>query len=538
MSSSTSWASVSPQAGPSSSSSFPSSAEISLPVHPSHSLGPFVLGSSIHSVLTYLRQPYVSSSHYPHVEVAYDVGSVLNTPIRVRPTRGLDLIFARPQAGPPRLVCIVVSLQSIAGATTSSEVDDDEDDGRSSAHDRQLKPLLKAQSLQGLPRGKIQQLLGPTYPAKRHTRGDGLHVLSSNGTQSRAYNDSQSRAQKRVPTTVSPALLSKSSATTASSSSSSSAPATAAARSPSPSPAWILSYEGLSFLFDDKGSDPSRDARPTHLVVCRGSDPLDPEELRWPIPAKSAPGPDTTTTSPHGLQLCDAQIHPGRGVTLSLLAAPSPPPDISEELLAKRLAKVELLLNKTSQQDALLDLGSPERPWSKSQSAHVDEGSNGLMSRPEFWSYPSLGLDLLFRASTSTEPSSDDKGGTNMVLHKVVLHSDVPGSAAWGRYEFAPWSMEVAPQAQSGLGASKPFEATIDTKPSELFDHLSQSRPSERETMHLDRSAQDEFRGRLHLDVRTELRGFPGCVAEVLPEGKGERGSLAVIVAWTVVPFE
>lgn len=56
--------------------------------------------------------------------------------------------------------------------------------------------------------------------------------------------------------------------------------------------------------------------------------------------------------------------------------------------------------------------------------------------------------------------------------------------------------------------------------------------------MHLDRSAQDEFRGRLHLDVRTELRGFPGCVAEVLPEGKGERGSLAVIVAWTVVPFE
>lgn len=155
-------------------------------------------------------------------------------------------------------------------------------------------------------------------------------------------------------------------------------------------------------------------------------------------------------------------------MTLSLLAAPSPPPDISEELLVKRLAKVELLLNKTSQQDALLDLGSPERPWSKGQSAGVDENSNGLMSRPEFWSYPSLGLDLLFRASTNTEPSSDDKGGTDMVLHKVVLHSDVPGSAAWGRYEFAPWSMEVAPHAQSGLEASKPFEATIDTKVSRV----------------------------------------------------------------------
>lgn len=62
--------------------------------------------------------------------------------------------------------------------------------------------------------------------------------------------------------------------------------------------------------------------------------------------------------------------------------------------------------------------------------------------------------------------------------------------------------------------------------------------------MHLDRSAEDEFRSLLRLDVRTELRGFPGAVAEVLPlpgnsgrpTKEGEtRSSDSVIVGWTIV---
>jgi hypothetical protein len=105
-----------------------------------------------------------------------------------------------------------------------------------------------------LSRGDIQQLFGPTYPARRYTSTDGLHdylPLSANKT-------------------------------TASSSSSSSS---SNLRPPLQKERWILSYDGFSFLFEAEGQDRnelSKNARPVALVLHVGEDPLNPGEVPWP----------------------------------------------------------------------------------------------------------------------------------------------------------------------------------------------------------------------------------------------------------------
>ncbi|CAO1638414.1 unnamed protein product [Sympodiomycopsis kandeliae] len=378
-----------------------------------------------------------------------------------------------------------------------------------------------------LTRGSIQQLFGPTYPARKHaTKVDGSFGAAFGTKQ--AGNSSKTTSQ------------------------------------------WILSYEGLAFLFDDDTSrtgpsDVHTDAQPSSLVVFAGNDPLHPDELQWPQQTDiQGEGSTGTSSNAHGLICAKAVMQPERGLELHLL---SPPYQSTSTP-----ALLELTLNETAQQDILLDLGPPERKWVKEGTKWSSDHhpatldyENVLLSSelksdwvsPEFWSYPSLGIDLLF--------SSAHQGP----LSKIILHSDIPGSATWSRYEFVPWIIkgssekagdsvavkskssrkekdkssgsndsDISPSMQTHSG-----QADINTNLTTLYSLLGPC--PEKEIMTLDRSAETEFRNLLQLNVKTQLRGWKGLVGEVLnlpigssnpdghtnPDGEGE----GVVVAWSIV---
>lgn len=300
-------------------------------------------------------------------------------------------------------------------------------------------------------------------------------------------------------------------------------------------------------------------------------------------------------------------LQPHQSLRLELIRPPYPAPGS----LSSTTATVLLTLQSTTQQDVLLDLGSPQKTWSKPGSGATGVNGNEVgvdlsnagesnghsvyerlhtdalfaplyaVNPPpdEFWSYPSLGIDLLF---TSHEPTGDEDEASATILSKIVIHSDIPGSASWGRYEFCPWTIVAPDQTGRGLGLrldrdgnevreeSQP-SAQSDTKTIDSSTPLSQvkaflsrhyapdettndstraqepSSPtatrSSKETMDLDRSADPlEFKGLLVLDVRTQLRGWKGLIGEILPMRKGvsdqkedngkEEGT---ITTWTIV---
>ncbi|PWN25835.1 hypothetical protein BDZ90DRAFT_64325 [Jaminaea rosea] len=530
-------------------------------------------------------------------------------PIRIQPCPGVDLIFATSQAGDmvagaPRLQCIVVSLDDDEEAAGADPTDQQQYHRPISLTYRgqkleDLRPGRGAKTTEKLTRGAIQQIFGPTYPATRYVQGDGLHALEDVMSKSGASGTS-SKKMASNGTTV---------------------PMTGS--SVPPRSKWMIAYAGLTFVFDGDssapntsrggqrstssttntsgGGDVSKSTHPTHLIIHHGDDVLHPTELAWPVAAPqhgedpaggqvSLPRHTTAysarSTEPIAagqLLLHSARLLPGSGMDLFLLAAPFPPPSTA----APNLAKVELRLGetRTASSSGTQSAGRRERQGgvdvADGINGHISprRQSNGEHGRAEFWSYPSLGLDLLFYHQRPQSPScgrraaaqQDDDDASDFddfvgdsedgrdgvdggaVLAKIVVHSDVPGSALWGRYECVPWYMEEQDQEAGNKARSKRIDRT--TPPSQLrsltsyFPRTKTSSPSTstHETMHLDRSADvGEFcptRGTLKLDVRTSLEGFPGAVAEVGHEdgkatdhGQGQgQGEGGVVVAWTIV---
>lgn len=263
---------------PASSSSASSSSSsraplLPLPLSPSTSLGPFILGSSLYTTLLYLRQTTGPCANlYPKVEVVFDhQDPTAGGAILIRPTKQLSLVFAHSVArqgaarGGPRLRIIVLDFEAGGSRGSGQTIHASNEESSKEAGKRRLDLTYKGQKCHvgqngatttnstSLTRGTIQQLFGPTYPARKHLPGDGLHEGrggASSSSSSKIERSLQSAAEQ-----------------------------------------WILSYEGMAFLFDASGSDQAdltKAAKPVRMVVFNGSDPLKPNDVRWPLAGGSS----------------------------------------------------------------------------------------------------------------------------------------------------------------------------------------------------------------------------------------------------------
>ncbi|KAK0543078.1 hypothetical protein OC844_007662 [Tilletia horrida] len=108
--------------------------------------------------------------------------------------------------------------------------------------------------------------------------------------------------------------------------------------------------------------------------------------------------------------------------------------------------------------------------------AEFEEGEamDEVHDNPEFWNYFDLGIDLLFATPALTPAAVASSGGGNAngaqsvqpglgkgagaggVLLKVIVHSNVPGSALFQRFHRCPWVVVPAvPSSSVGSGAGK-----------------------------------------------------------------------------------
>lgn len=160
-----------------------------------------------------------------------------------------------------------VVLLSLSDESSQEDIGASSESEEETAYTRRVELLWKGKTLHSdggeeakrgrlassmLSRGDIQQLFGPTYPARRYTSTDGLHnYLPLSGNKASASSSCSS-------STLQP---------------------------PAQKERWALSYDGFSFLFDAEGQDRSelsKNARPIALVLHVGEDPLNPGEVPWP----------------------------------------------------------------------------------------------------------------------------------------------------------------------------------------------------------------------------------------------------------------
>ncbi|KAG7562661.1 hypothetical protein FFLO_01928 [Filobasidium floriforme] len=90
-------------------------------------------------------------------------------------------------------------------------------------------------------------------------------------------------------------------------------------------------------------------------------------------------------------------------------------------------------LHRTLAQDLLLDLGPPARKYTKQDGRFegMYGGKGGEEGGKVWWNYFHLGLDFLV---------DEDEAG---VVVKVMVHSNIPGTALFQRYARCPWEIVV-----------------------------------------------------------------------------------------------
>jgi len=146
------------------------------------------------------------------------------------------------------------------------------------------------------------------------------------------------------------------------------------------------------------------------------------------------------------------------------------------------------------------------------EAGHVDAG---YYDNPTFWNYFDLGIDLLFstpaltpasiasgsnasgaNSVTRLSSSTSSTGAAGGVLLKVIVHSNVPGSALFQRYNRCPWV--VIPPA-AGAGQEVSFHEPIDA--------LSSLLGAADDRIELDRATDADF---LPASARTSASGRSG----------------------------
>lgn len=535
---------------------------LDLVLRPSYALGPFKLGHSLWHVLNYLRS---NQSLYPQINITYEDGAPRLSPIVVVIQPNLHLIF---NGLTQRLVMITLenldsqqvgAPQSTSTAASSAATPEPSHRPVNLIYNGKLifsQGSTRSPSV-ALNRSTLHQILGPTYPGRpdsSFSSADSL-VASGSGSKIEAANERRNEV--------------------------------------------ILTYPGVAFCFALK-SNAAKDAdvdkhQPVSAMhIFAGADPHHPEDV-LAVPTLGTPSEaarpvsrsSRSTLSPTAAvgdyqqlnnerdraaldvdaiqircpALLEAEIVPARGVSLRFAQngasrVTSPPMDPSDVQSTSHI--VELLLGVTTPQDAMCDLGQPQRIFYKEDdrmrihgaaTGHANgrggrdraspngssnddplSGSHDADDSAFFYNYFDLGIDLLFSTNTLRMPSiaeAYDAAATGQArLEKVICHTNVPGDALFQRYNRCPW--RVSPQAtKDGLTAdatadaskatSKPIKATKSGIAAFSFeDHFDSTLSAGQDDrgMELDRGTCAEFKG---------SGGFSGAKSDVMGRQQGTK---------------
>lgn len=515
---------------------------LDLTLRPSFALGPFKLGHSLWHVLNYLRS---QQSLFPQINITYDQTAPRLSPIVVVIQPNLHLVF---HGVTQRLVMITLenldassSGASIVSPSTSSALASSEPSHRPVNLIYNGKLIYSRGSARSSPvalnRSTLHQILGPTYPGHAESSS-----ISTDSLVSTAYGNQGNGASKDRNE-------------------------------------FVLTYPGIAFCFTLKPDAP-KDAdidkfQPVSTIhIFSGTDPNHPEEvlvnpsvsLSTAEATRSSARPPKGTLSPTSaandyLQLnnerdraaldtdamaircptlLEANIRPGRGVALhfaksGVARTPSPLPDRNAAASPNGHAPhiVDLVLGLTTPQDALCDLGQPQRifykeddrmrihgsaaghgaragrDWASEASSSTDDsfaGSNDLDDSAFFYNYFDLGIDLLFSREASRMPSIAVAYSATATgqprLEKVVCHTNVPGDALFQRYNRCPWRVvslaatdaNTTSTGKTGVKAKAEKSTTSTFSFEDHFDSTLNAGEDDR-GMELDRGTCAEFKG-------------------------------------------
>ncbi|ETS60806.1 hypothetical protein PaG_04718 [Moesziomyces aphidis] len=562
------------------SSSF-SAPRLDLVLRPSLGLGPFKLGHSLWHVLNYLRS---QQSLFPHINIVYDETAPRLSPIVVTIQPSLHLIF---HATTQRLILITLENLDATASTGSRNGSPSAPAPASPSGEPSHRPVnlfyngkliyasgsARSQHVV-LNRSTLHQILGPTYPG----RSESSHVASESLVALAHGRKDAQHLQSRTE--------------------------------------FLLTYPGLAFCFTLKSDAPKAaevdKLQPVSSIhVFSGSDPDNPlDVLVAPSPDQGssdagAPGRlhKPGTLSPTAALgdyaqlnnerdraaldveaiyvgapvLLQADVTPGKSVALHFAKTgasrtASPLPGGGGTGAAATEAPVgnvvELMLGVTTPQDALCDLGQPQRIFYKEDdrmrihggsthagadgqtrgaAAGAREGSENSTATDEslaashelddsafFYNYFDLGIDLLFSKQTMRMPSGAEVYGAAALgqarLEKVVCHTNVPGDALFQRYNRCPWRVvrDVAKKtANTKSEAAFSFEDHFDSTLSKGQDDRG---------MELDRGTSAELRG----SGANQRRSVPALHAKSSaldgsPEREGATGELLIDLSTRLV---
>ncbi|KAL1582566.1 hypothetical protein WHR41_08713 [Cladosporium halotolerans] len=287
---------------------------------------------------------------------------------------------------------------------------------------------------------------------------------------------------------------------------------------------YVLSWPGIAFNFPLQHSawSPEKDhvsllgsqaAGPAaHMAIFEGKTWSD---TRKELFVREPTGPRSTTLAARPrdnlpAEIESASVEPGKRVTFER-RHPAPP--------------FTIVLNKTTPQDLVTELGAPDatfkptikdtapaqtthkrtgsttRPRSGSRlhpgsqpssysstntdsfetdfdSEDADEDPAERANRAAYWCYFSHGMDILVGPPGDNEPSRMSNGtNPDLVVKRVVVQGNVPGSAAFNRHRRLRWTLELPPSRPSAdqlLHSESHFESEL--KPVLLQTYTSAAR--------------------------------------------------------------
>ena len=515
---------------------------LDLVLRPSYALGPFKLGHSLWHVVNYLRS---NQSLFPQINITYDEAAPRLSPIVVTIQPNLHLVF---NGVTQRLN--MITLENLDSSATNGP----QSTSNAAASTPSPEPSHRLVNLfyngkliyskgssrsppVALNRSTLHQILGPTYPGRPESTS-----ISSDSLVASAF-----------------------------SSSSSSGPVTDKDRKE-----FVISYPGLAFCFaiksnGAKDTDVDKLQPVSSMHIFSGSDLNNPDDVLVSpsaAPSSSNEGPRLAARSSKGTlsptastgdyqqlnserdraaldidaiqvrcpALLEARITPSKGVSLQFAAsgmsrATSPPADRSKSSASphgQTSHLVELLLGVTTPQDALCDLGQPQRIFYKEDdrmrihgagpghgggrgasktasenSNATDDSSFGFGDHDDsafFYNYFDLGIDLLFSKDTLRMPSiaeAYDAAATGQArLEKVVCHTNVPGDALFQRYHRCPWRVSPVSSKGDGTKGSSKSKKSV-TEGFAFQDHFDNTLSAGQDDrgMELDRGTCAEFKG-------------------------------------------
>jgi len=159
---------------------------------------------------------------------------------------------------------------------------------------------------------------------------------------------------------------------------------------------------------------------------------------------------------------------------------------------------VNVRIGTTSAQDLTCDLGAPLRVFYKEDDRMAIHSRNKTPDGTEdgyFYNYFQYGIDFLISGSTH-------------LVQKIILHTNIPGTPMFQRYQRCPWEIEGDPEDEED---DTPPRVKFSDKFDIISRFLNRGSREQMPSMQLDRTEDD----RLTLpSSTTRLVGFDGIVLE------------------------